>query len=221
MMRSCCFLILALVAAGCAHTYPPEIAGQRTNSQGEVTQKLLRVKRGVTHTVLAADGPRSYENITCRYYFQEGNDPQREFFIGNDRKNPFLGPFLAVSNSSLWITYSEKIVWADRSEAEHIVTPAPDWPNPDRPGSGKPYTSYHSDDIDVYIFDDKGFFRHRTFIALQKGEGKFLPEGQTYAAQYAVEDGNRIVAFKSPKGWKKYDVVNDTVTDAEPAREEH
>ncbi len=208
LLRSCC-LIIALLVSGCVHTYPPEIAGQRLNAQGEVTQRIFRVNRGVTHSVLGPDGPRDYTSYTCRYYFQEDGKPKREFFIGDTRKNPFMGPFLAVNNSPLWVMLGETIIWTNRPEATHIVIPSPTaWPN------AKPYTSERVDDLHVWVFDDQGFFRHRTFMALQKGEGKMLPEGQIYSADYTMEDGNRTVAFKSPNGLKKYDVVNDMVTNA-------
>jgi len=206
-MRFPCLLILLLTVSGCGSERVTEVAGQRTNSQGEITEKITRVEKIVTHTaLLTPEGPRHYSTITCRYYFQENGKPEQEFLIGNSRTNNLLGQFLAISNSPLWVTFSETIIWTNRSEAAHIVTP--EWVKP--PQSR---TSYQVNDLDIYVFDQKGFFRHRTFMALQKGEEKFVPEGQTYAAVYTFENGNRIVAFKSPKGLKKYDVLNDTVTD--------
>src|SRR5579859_2431816 len=98
-------LFILLAAAGCAHQQPPEIAGQRTNSQGAVIQKIIRVQTDHPHTaLLTPEGPRGYNAVTCRYYFQEGDQPEREFLIGNSRKNVYLDRFLAVSNSPLWVT---------------------------------------------------------------------------------------------------------------------
>lgn len=214
-MRFPCLLILLLAASGCASKRISEVAGQRLDLQGDAIEKIIRVEKQVEHTaLLAPDGPREYFTVTCRYYIQKDGNPKKEFLIGNSRKNNFLCPFLAVSNSPLWVTFGETIIWNNHAEAAHIVHPAPGWPR-DWPGPATPYTSCSVDDLDVYVFDPKGFFRHRTFMVLQKGEGKFLPEGQTYAAEFSFENGNRIVAFKSPKGPKKYDVLNDVVTDAD------
>src|SRR5215469_3634654 len=200
-MRFPCVLTLLLAVSGCASKHVTEVAGQRTNSQGEVTQKIIRVEKIVDHTaLLTPEGPRHYSTITCRYYFQENGKPEQEFLIGNSRKNNLLGSFLPITNSPLWVTFRETIIWTNRPEAAHIVTP--EWVKP--PQSR---TSYQVNDLDIYVFDQKGFFRHRTLMALQKGEEKFVPEGQTYAAVYTFENGNRIVAFKSPKGLKKYDVL--------------
>ncbi len=85
-------LILALLASGCVHTYPPEIAGQRLNAQGEVIQKILRVNRGVTHSVLGPDGPRDYTRYTCRYYLQEEGKPKTGIFYRQHAERPFYGP---------------------------------------------------------------------------------------------------------------------------------
>ena len=216
MRYSCLFFPVLLAAAGCAHQQAPEIAGQRIDSQGAVIQKIIRVETDHPHTVLLApDGPRGYNAVTCRYYFQEGEQPEREFKIGGGHDEVYLNPFLAVSNSPLWVTISENIIWTNRPEAAHVVNPAPE-----ASLSSKPYTSYQVDDLHIFVFDEKGYFRQRTFMALQKGEGKFVPEGETYAAEYTSRDGNRMVLFKSPAGVKKYDVVSDKVVEADPAEDQ-
>jgi hypothetical protein len=205
------FPLFIMALSGCAHYPPPEIVGQRIGSSGEVVQKIIRAERVVEHTGLGPCGPRQYSTITCRFYCQDDGNPQREFVIVNSRKEPFLNPFLAVTNSPLWITYFETIIWTNRPEASHIVYPQSDsWP------SAKPYTSYQVNDLDIYVFDTRGFCRHRTFMTLQKGDGKFVPEGQMYAGEFTFEDGNQTMVFKSPKGLQKYNVMRDTVTEAEP-----
>jgi hypothetical protein len=216
-MRTSALLICVLVFSGCFHHYPPEIAGQRINSRGEVDQKVIRVAKGVRHTALTPDGPRDYENITCKYYLVDGGKPEREFFIGDNHKAVFLNEFLAVTNSLLWVTYDQTIVWTNRPGAAHTVNQVLGGPTP-----FKPYISYQVNDLEIYVFDAAGFFRHRTLMALQKGEvNMLLPEEQIHAADFVFEDGNRSVVFKSPKGIKKYDLLNDTVTDAEPSVDGH
>ncbi len=202
-MRFIWLLLLTFIAAGCVHHYPVEVAGQRKNSKGEVTQQILRKTTSVDYPALTPDGRNSRTVLSLKYYFQDGVKPARKFWIGNSSTNQFFGSFLAVSNSALWVTFGDSIGWTNRPAAAHVMIDE----------HGKSYTSYIGNDLHIDVFDEKGFLVSRTFIILQRGEGKMLPEAEfPYNGEIKTENGNQIIVFKSPSGITKYNVLTDTVT---------
>src|SRR5258706_8262864 len=204
-MRIFWLLIFTVISTGCVHHLPIEVAGQRMNSHGEIEQQIFRATKNVEYPTITPDGSNHYTAQSCKYYFQANDKPKRQIFIGDSTTKNFFNPFLAVSNSPLWVTFYDTIIWTNRPTAAHVVSLE----------GVKSYTSHQVNDLHVYVFDDKGYFLHRTFMILQKGEGKPLPEGQNYIGEFEFENGNQTIIFKSRAGVKKYDVLTDRVTDAE------
>lgn len=201
-------LVIITATTSCVYHSPPEIAGERIDAEGAVTEKIIRKTTCVSYPALTPDGRDSMTTYSQHYYFQEGDKPGRKFWIGNSRTNQLMGNFLAVSNSSMWVTFDDTISWTDRPSAAHTVTNE----------QGESHTSYIANDLHIYVFDDKGFLLHRTFLILQRGEGKLLPESEfPSSGKVDTENGNRTLIFKTPEGLKKYDVPADTLTDAEQA----
>jgi hypothetical protein len=139
IVRLFCLFIFALGITGCVHHEPREIAGQRTNAQGVVVQKIVRAPSYVNHSAFTPDGGREYRVYTCKYYSQETGKPERQFEIGNRKTIPLLNDFLAVSNSTLWVTSWQQVGSPDGST------------------------------LHIYVFDDKGFYVEHAFTALPTG----------------------------------------------------
>jgi hypothetical protein len=82
-------LLLTLMAAntgGCkaqVHHDPPQTIGERTNSQGVVTQRIILESSYTTDRVpvLTPDGLRNRTHGSATYYLEEDGKPRREFPI--------------------------------------------------------------------------------------------------------------------------------------------
>jgi hypothetical protein len=197
--------ILALMMTGCVHRWPPRIIGERKNSQGEVIQQIVLKGIYFHYPGLTPEGPRDGTWSSCKYYFLEKGEPERELLVGNSRTNKVLQICLPVTNSDLWVTYRDDMVWTNRPIAAHTSVDL----------QGRPYTSYIANDLHVYVFDDKGYLLHRTFMTVQRGESfKYTGEFPN-SSWIETQNGNRLVAFQALDGFKQYDVITDKVTNLE------
>ena len=200
------FSIFTMAFTGCVHHWPEEKVGQRENAQGEVIQQITRVSTSTDYPAITPDGRNSRTTIRNKYFLSEKGGPKRKFWDGDGYTDPFLGGCLPVTNTDLWISYSDKIVWTNRQNMAHQVT---DY-------RGKVYTSYTANDLHVYVFDAKGLFLERMFAVIQSGEGISI-ENTNFPkfpnnTKIEIQNGNRIISFHSIEGFKQYDAVTDKVT---------
>ena len=138
--------IFAVVLTGCSsHIHePPEIVGERTNSQGQVIQRIIReTTRIETPVPLTPEGPKTRTELRCKFLYQEGDAPQRPFLIGNSATNVFLENCLPVDNTNLWVSFWCSATFTDVAKR---------------------------DDLNVLVFDVAGFMRYRVFTTVSKHE---------------------------------------------------
>ena len=196
-MRFYWLFICGLVVTGCiarTRREPPQTVGERTNSQGQVVQRIVREIAWTDHPMLLTpEGPKTRTDSRCKFYFQEGDTPKRAFLIGNSATNYFFGNCLAVKDSPLWVAIWCEPTWTNIIDAAHIVV-----------GKGK------RDDLHILMFAEKGIMRHRIFTTKSKQGWD-----EDYEDSAKAQNGNRTIVFKSPEGPKQYDVVSNVITTLE------
>lgn len=90
---------------------------------------------------LTPEGPKVRTELRCKFFYQDGDAPRRQFLIGNSATNVFLENCLPVKNCDLWVSYW---CWATAVDM------------------GK------RDDLNILVFDVAGFMRYRVFTTISK-----------------------------------------------------
>lgn len=191
-MRIYSLFIFAVVLTGCSSRTlgPPETAGERTNSQGQVVQRIIRQTTTIEHdALLTPEGPKVWTELRCKFFYQDGDAPRRPFLIGNSATNVFLENCLPVKDTNLWVSFWCWPTWTNVTDA-----------------TGEVVDKRKRDDLHVLVFDVAGFSRHRVFTTRSKQGWD-----EDYEDSARAQDGNRTIVFKSPDGLKQYDVISDTM----------
>jgi hypothetical protein len=167
------------------HEGTPKVVGERKDSEGNVTQQILRkVNNSSKEVLLTPEGPHKSVKFKDEYFLQENDKPILKLAFASDREFNFYpenanvfrycDKFLALENSPLWVA-----VGIDSINNEmHIV-----------------------------VFDGEHILVHRTF--------KVIPKWKSYEEEFRMEKGNRTIKINSSTGLKKYDVIENSVTNLE------
>jgi hypothetical protein len=193
-MRLFWLSFVILNALGCGSTTvehpPPQVVGERIDAQGDVLQEIIADESyTVTTYPFTPEGPHRHVDSKNIQYFLKEKGQPQRELSPAHSVLANCESFLPVSESPRWVGAYLNV------NAYH----AP----PDNPEAG--FFELH-----VVVFDTQQFVSHRKFEAT-------FAKSPTDAFRF--DNGNRALIIRAPEGLKKYDVLADKLTDAEPGTE--
>lgn len=198
---------LPLTFAGCSgykvQPGTPEVLGERTNSNGEVIQQVVRIINTSTKQVLLTpEGPRPSIKYKIEYFLKETNKPDVELSFVSDKEFHFSGEgkssfqncdrFWAVAGSPLWI--GTGIDPTSREAGGHP------WIY-----NGQQLTSQNGKDLHIVVFDNSHVLAHRPVTV--------IPKFESLTDEFTMGNNNMTITINSTVGLKRYDVIHDAFTD--------
>ncbi|HEY2827970.1 MAG TPA: hypothetical protein VGJ04_10250 [Pirellulales bacterium] len=189
--------VAALLATGCAEHEtihdPPKVIGERKNGNGQVVQQIILDETiYVTIQPLTPEGPHRSGTRDRHYYLDEPGKPRREI-PGLQSVPIFLNSALPVADTNLWVAVSAE--YESGGSAPAISRP--------KQGGGIELIAY-ADVFRTLVFNADGA------VAEQKDYSFWINKKEE---EFRYDTGNRAIIFRSPQGFKKYDVVKNTVSD--------
>lgn len=198
-MRVLLIIIVAMIATGCGpakvHHNPPEIVGERTNSSGEVVQQMILEMSYTTRDFFfTPEGPHNNVKYQPVYFLQDKDKPKLELSAVRTDEFRYCSQFHAVDSSPLWVG----IGLGPLQNA-----------NPGHPWmiNGVSQTSHNENDLHIVVFDEKHLISHKKFSV--------IPKFETDEDEFKFDNGNGTIILHSTTGLKKYDVLTDSVSDAD------
>jgi hypothetical protein len=187
------FLVAAVLISGCSSREisqsPPKVVGIRQDSQGDILQQIvLEQTDTVTTQNFTPEGPHRSASIARKYYLDEGGKARREISWLNDT-GVFFEHYRPVANSPLWIGVT--LYDGAAGNAPAIL-------------DSKGQIVALPNKLFVVVFNANGIVAQHTFHA-------FWVNAPDEAFRIAAR--NASVIFRSPTGFKKFDVTTDATID--------
>jgi hypothetical protein len=189
-------IVIVVAITGCSaesHHEGPTIVGARTNSNGEVTQQLIKDVNFKTRNVLITpEGPKKrMTDHQVKFFLKEGDNPARELAL-NGEDSKYCGQFWPVQNSTLWV--GSGINPGSNENTGHAAV-----------FDGKQMLSHNENDLHIIVFDEGGVISRRKLSV--------VPKWESSVEEVSFDSKNRMLVISSPRGLKKYDPVADSLSD--------
>jgi hypothetical protein len=183
----------ALFAAGCSSSEvvqkPPAVLGERKDAQGEVIQQIVLDETDtVTTQNFTPEGAHRSATSERKYYWEEKGKPRREISWLN-RASAYFENYLPVENSTAWV--GAKLYQGAADDVPAVL-------------DSKGQLLAYPNKLFVVVFNADGIVAQQTLHAIWI---------HTQDEAFRIEPGNRAIIFRSPQGFKRFDIPANTITD--------
>ena len=142
--------------------------------------------------LLTPEGPHPSIRYQDKYFLQAKGKPRCEVPMTRDDEFRNCGSYWPVEDSALWVAVG--IDALDNVNTGHVAVI-----------NGVQLVSHNENDLHIVVFDSTHIVAHRTFSV--------VPKWESSADEFTVTNANHAVIFRSPQGFKRYDVLANTVGD--------
>ena len=117
---------------------------------------------------------------------------KHEIPLTNDDEFRNCRGFWPVDGSSLWVAAGINPVGNQNTGHVAVI-------------EGRQMLSHNENDLHLVVFDEKHIIVHHTFSV--------VPKWESSDEEFRFTNNNRTVIFRSPEGFKSYDVLTNAVGD--------